>query len=114
MLSQLPRTLSELLTPAGLRLLERPPAALRAGLSQADSVCRWAPGQRVTLFSSVDDEQAVADNTGACARRLRTRGTHPRLVDVGSPELFGSRHIGTNIAGTTSAVRSLASLAAAG
>ena len=80
MLAALPRRLDDLLTPAGRRLLAHPTPALRAGLRQADAVCRWAPVGRVDLYVARDDEQAVAANTGACARRLRTRGATVRCA----------------------------------
>lgn len=108
MLAALPRRLDDLLTPAGLRLLRHPTPALRAGLRQADAVCRWTPGGRIDLYVTADDEQAVAANTDACASRLRAHGATVEVHDVGTPLVFGSPHIGTNIAGTVDAVRRLA------
>ncbi|WP_248582914.1 hypothetical protein [Nocardioides sp. InS609-2] len=94
-------------TTSGLRLLRHPTPAMRAGLRQADAVCRWAPSGRVDLLVTQYDEQAVAANTGACARRLRARGATVQVRDLGSPMVFGSPHIGTNVAGTVDAVRRL-------
>ncbi len=107
MLASLPPDIKDLLTPAGLRLLRDPTPALRAGLRQADAVCRWAPDSRIDLFFTPDDEQAVAANTAACTRRLTARGTKVRVHDLGTPLVYGSPHLGTNVDGTVDAVRRL-------
>lgn len=102
---QLPATIDELVTPAGRALLDRPNAPLRRILGLADSVCRWHSPVPITLLAARDDEQAFAGNTTTCAARLSAAGHPVRTVDLGTPEVFGSRHLGTNVAGTIRAVR---------
>lgn len=98
----LPASVDRLLTPAGRRLLERPHGNLMIALGQADAVCDWAPSAPARLYVAGRDEQAASDNTAQCRKRLG--GEHVSVVDLGTPEHFGSRHIGTNVAGTAAAL----------
>ncbi len=104
MMGILPSSPDELLTDAGRALIASPGPAMTAALDQSDSVCRnWSPSAEVRLYFAQDDEQAVSANTAACAESFRAQGVTPRVVDMGAPARFESRHLGTQVAGTDAA-----------
>jgi hypothetical protein len=57
------------------------------------------------------DEQAHPSNTAVCADRFGKRSPTVKVRRLGRPELFGSRHIGSNAEGTAGAVRWFSRLA---
>jgi dienelactone hydrolase len=102
MVQALPASIAQLLTPAGRQLLEHPHGNLMTALGQADAVCDWTPTVPVRLYVAIDDEQAASDNTPQCRKRFG--GGEASVTDLGRPDHFGSRHIGSNVAGTAAAL----------
>lgn len=101
-----PGTVDALLTARGRALLAEPTGNLAAALRVADSVCRdWTPRAPVRLYYAEDDEQAVNANTTLCRAGLRARGVNAPVVSLGTPDYAGSRHLGSEQAGTASVVR---------
>jgi hypothetical protein len=106
-----PNTLGALLTSRGRAMLAHPPGRLAAALRVADGVCAdWTPRVPVRLYHADGDEQAVNGNSEHCGRSLRARGAEVSLVDLGTPDYGGSRHLGSQRAGTAAVVRWFASL----
>ncbi|MFD9883470.1 alpha/beta hydrolase family protein [Streptomyces alboflavus] len=106
MISALPRTLDELLTPYGRDLLARPKGGLAAGLRGTDSVCKdWKPKAPIRLYMAQGDEQATVRNTANCATAFQERGTRVSVVDLGAVDHQKSRHLGSNVRGTAEVVR---------
>ena len=106
MLKALPNTLDELLTERGHRFFAHPPTRLRKALRSADSVCKnWAPRRRLRLLVARGDEQAATANTFSCSRSFRAAGSRAPIQRLGKPDHAGSRHLGSNVAGTASATR---------
>lgn len=106
MISALPRTLDELLTPYGRDLLASPKGGLAAGLRATDSVCKdWKPEAPIRLYMAQGDEQATVRNTANCAADFRKRGIGVPVVDLGAVDHQKSRHLGSNVRGTAEVVR---------
>ncbi|MFJ2954330.1 lipase [Streptomyces sp. NPDC087270] len=105
LLAGTPDTLGPLLTPHGLDMLRHPTAQLAAALRVADNTCDWKPRVPVRLYDADADEQAANANTGHCEAALRSHGAHAPFVDLGRPDYEGSRHLGSNVAGTAAIVR---------
>jgi hypothetical protein len=105
-----PWTVGALLTPRGRRLLEHPTPRFAAALKIADGTCSWTPRVPVRLFFSRGDEQAVTGNSVRCRADLGAHGVRVRLIDLGTRDYAGSRHLGSNVAGTTAVVRWFRSL----
>jgi hypothetical protein len=102
----LPGTINELLTPFGLNVLRHPSGGLAAALRSTDRVCTgWTPRAPIRLYYATDDEQAVNANTFHCQAAFAARGAHVPAVNLGTPSYQGSRHLGTNVAGTAQIVR---------
>ncbi|MER7546915.1 hypothetical protein ABTW95_28305 [Spirillospora sp. NPDC127506] len=107
----LPDTLGELLTPRGSETLRHPSGAFAEALRVDAEVCTaWTPRVPVRLCKEAGDEQAATANTDHCAARLRRRGVDVPVVDVGDTIYGGSRHLGSNLAGTARIVRWFAAL----
>ncbi|WP_143060332.1 hypothetical protein [Streptomyces sp. TLI_105] len=51
------------------------------------------------------DEQAVTANTEHCQAALLRSGVVAPVVDLGSVEYHGSRHLGSNVEATSAIVR---------
>ena len=100
MMKTLPGSVDELLTDDGRKLLSHPSGRLLTALKQADAVCHWSPTAPTRLYVAQDDEQAVSANTPSCHASL----AGSTVVDLGTPEHFGSRHIGSNVAGSARAL----------
>ncbi|VXB84276.1 S9 family peptidase [Aeromicrobium sp. 9AM] len=100
MMKTLPGGIAELLTDDGRKLLEHPSGRLLTALKQADAVCHWSPTAPTRLYVAQDDEQAASANTPSCHSSLAGSD----VVDLGTPEHFGSRHIGSNVAGSARAL----------
>ncbi|NDU71043.1 lipase [Actinomadura sp. DSM 109109] len=106
MLGGLPDTLDELLTARGSALLRYPSGTFAEALRVDAEVCTaWTPRMPVRLYKMAGDEQAVTANTDHCAASLRRNGARPAVVEVGDRLYGGSRHLGSNLAGTALAVR---------
>ncbi|MBD2898944.1 hypothetical protein amrb99_79210 [Actinomadura sp. RB99] len=106
MLKGLPGTLGELLTPRGFEVLRHPSGTFAEALRVDGEVCTaWTPRVPVRLYKITNDDQAVTANTDHCAAAFRARGAGVPVVDVGDKVYGGSRHLGSNIAGTALAVR---------
>lgn len=101
-----PTTLAELLTPHGLALMAHPAGGLAAELATADSVCTgWTPAAPTRLYYATGDEQAVNGSTFSCQARFAAHGARIPAVNLGTPDNQGSRHLGSNAAGTATIVR---------
>ncbi|WP_199545746.1 lipase [Streptomyces sp. N35] len=101
-----PGTVDELLTARGRDLLAHPTGGLAEALRGTDGVCRgWAPRTPARLYMASGDEQAVTENTDRCQEWLREEGVDVPVVDLGAVDYAGSRHLGSNAAGTTAVVR---------
>ncbi|MBD0689814.1 lipase [Streptomyces sp. CBMA123] len=100
-----PGTIGELLTPRGLAMLRHPTGRFGEALRVADGTCDWAPRVPVRLYAAEADEQAADANTDHCEAALRSHGTDPEVVDLGTPDFAGSRHLGSNVAATAAVVR---------
>jgi hypothetical protein len=101
-----PATLGELLTRDGLALLRHPAGGLAAALRIADSVCDgWTPAAPTRLYLAINDEQAVNANTWHCQAGFAARHARVPVINLGTPDNQGSRHYGSNVAGTAQIVR---------
>ncbi|MFF3691291.1 alpha/beta hydrolase family protein [Streptomyces sp. NPDC002187] len=101
-----PGSLDALLTPRGRMMLAQPTGRLAAALRITEGVCTdWTPQAPIRLYYADGDEQAVTANTAHCQAALRTRGVHAPLVGLGTPDYGGSRHLGSQQAGTAAVVR---------
>lgn len=111
MLKGLPGTLDELLKPRGLDLLSDPSGTFAEALRVDAEVCTaWTPRVPVRLSKMAADEQAVTANTDNCAVSFGRRGARVDVVDLDDTLYGGSRHLGSNLAGTAEAVRWFAAL----
>ncbi|WP_203660195.1 lipase [Actinocatenispora rupis] len=110
MLDQLPDSLRELLTDKGFALLRHPSPRFAAALRVADAVCDWHPGVPTRLYRATGDEQVPTVNTDRCTTAFAAYGEHPTVVELGTPEYEGSRHLGSAVAATAATVRWFASL----
>ncbi|MFJ9380302.1 lipase [Streptomyces sp. NPDC101455] len=106
-----PDTVDELLTAHGRALLAHPTGGPTAALRVTDGVCTdWTPRAPVRLYYAEGDEQAVNGNSEHCQASFRARGVEAPLVDLGTPDYGGSRHLGSRRAATAAVVRWFASL----
>jgi hypothetical protein len=106
-----PEKLDQLLTPAGYALLRTPTGGLAEALKVVDGVCTgWVPAAPARLYMATDDEQAVNANTDHCRTSFAASGAKVPVVDLGTPENQGSRHLGSNSAGTARIVTWFAQL----
>ncbi|HEY2270796.1 MAG TPA: hypothetical protein VGI96_49835 [Streptosporangiaceae bacterium] len=105
-IGSLPATVDGLLTPYGLYLLRHPAGGFAAALRSADSVCqRWSPKTPIRLYYASHDEQAVNANTVHCQAWFAAQGLRVPAVNLGTPDYQGSRHLGSNVAGTARIAR---------
>ena len=106
MFDGLPNKLSDLLTPRGLAVLRHPSGTFAEALRVDAEVCTaWTPRIPVRLYKMAGDEQAVTANTDHCAAEFRDRGVTVPVVELGDRLYGGSRHLGSNLAGTARIVR---------
>ncbi|TYK45414.1 lipase [Actinomadura decatromicini] len=102
----LPRSLGELLTEDGMDALRHPSGTFAAALREDAEVCTaWTPRVPIRLYKISEDEQAVTANADRCAAWFAERGVRVPIIDVGDTVHEGSRHLGSNIAGTARIVR---------
>jgi hypothetical protein len=102
----LPATVDGLLTPYGQHLLRHPAGGFAAALRSADSVCQgWTPHLPIRLYFAGHDEQAVNANTSHCQAWFAAQGLRVPTVNLGTPDYQGSRHLGSNVAGTARIAR---------
>jgi hypothetical protein len=66
----------------------------------------------VRLYLATGDEQVVNANTAHCQAAFAARGARVAAVGLGTPDHAGSRHFGSNVAGTAAIVRWFSQLAA--
>ncbi|MEU0029669.1 lipase [Streptomyces sp. NPDC006335] len=101
-----PDSIDALLTPRGRAMLAHPTGGLAAALRITDGVCAdWTPRAPIRLYYADGDEQAVTANTARCDAALRARGIHAPVIGLGTPDYEGSRHLGSQQAGTAAVVR---------
>jgi hypothetical protein len=113
-IGSLPATVRGLLTPYGVHLLQHPTGGFAAALRSVDSVCQgWSPktpNVPIRLYYASRDEQAVNANTAHCQAWFAAQGLRVPAVNLGTPDYQGSRHLGSNVAGTAQIVRWFLSL----
>jgi hypothetical protein len=107
-----PGQLSDLLTARGFAMLRHPSGAFAAALKADSNACDWTPRVPVRLYLASGDEQVVNANTAHCQAAFAARGARVAAVDLGTPDHAGSRHFGSNVAGTAAIVRWFSQLAA--
>jgi hypothetical protein len=107
-----PGQLSDLLTARGFAMLRHPAGAFAAALKADSNACDWTPRVPVRLYLASGDEQVVNANTAHCQAAFAARGARVAAVDLGTPDHAGSRHFGSNVAGTAAIVRWFSQLAA--
>lgn len=101
-----PGRLGQLLTARGFALLRHPTGQFAAELAATDSVCTsWTPAAPTRLYYATRDEQAVTANTVGCQHQFAARGVPVPAINLGTPDNQGSRHYGSNVAGTARIVR---------
>jgi hypothetical protein len=59
----------------------------------------------IRLYLATNDEQAVNANTRHCQADFTARHRQVPVIDLGTPSYQGSRHLGSNVAGTARIVR---------
>jgi hypothetical protein len=106
-----PAQLSDMLTPRGFALLRHPTGPFATALTIDSSVCDWTPRVPTRLYFADHDEQAVNANTWHCRAAFAAHGAHVPTVNLGTPDNQGSRHYGSNVAGTAQIVRWFSQLA---
>src|SRR5579859_3526127 len=106
-----PADLGGLLTARGFALLRHPAGGLAAELRTDGSVCDWAPAAPARLYRATKDEQAVTANTWHCQADFAARHRQVPVINLGTPSYQGSRHLGSNVAGTARIVRWFTELA---
>jgi hypothetical protein len=107
-----PASLAALLTPRGRAMLRHPSGPFAAALNTDDSVCvNWAPAVPARLYLAAGDEQAVNANTRHCQAAFAARQAAIPVINLGTPNYQGSRHYGSNVAGTAQIVRWFSQLA---
>lgn len=100
-----PATLDKLLTAHGFALLRHPSGGLAAALKIISGVCAgWTPTAPVRLYMAAGDEQAVNANTWHCQAQFAASHSHVPVINLGTPGYQGSRHLGSNVAGTAQVV----------
>ena len=100
-----PGTLAQLLTARGFAVLRHPARGLAAAMRITDSVCDWTPAAPARLYLATNDEQAVNANTWHCQAAFAARQSQVPVINLGTPSNQGSRHLGSNAAGTALIVR---------
>jgi hypothetical protein len=100
-----PAQLGDLLTPRGFAMLRQPAGAFEAALKADSSSCDWTPRVPARLYLATGDEQVVNASTWHCQADFAARGTRVPAVNLGTPDHDGSRHFGSNAAGTAQIVR---------
>ncbi|WUW26502.1 lipase [Streptomyces sp. NBC_01463] len=101
-----PGAVDELLTEKGRHLLAQRTGPLAEALRTTDAVCTdWTPHAPVRLYMATGDEQAATGNTETCKAALLKRGVDAPVIDLGAVDHQGSRHLGSNVAATSSIVR---------
>jgi hypothetical protein len=101
-LTALPPTIDDLLTPRGKALLLHPTGRFADALAELDSVCTdWAPRMPVRLYYSPGDEEAVNANTEHCHATLGAP-----TVDLGvDTDYNGFVHEGSEVLGVPEVTR---------
>ncbi|MFE9993598.1 alpha/beta hydrolase family protein [Streptomyces avermitilis] len=88
-ITALPRSVKELLTPAFYERMRRPAGGLLAAMRVNDHTCDWKPDVPVRLYTGTGDTDVPIGNTHSCVARLAERGKRARLVNQGDVDHFG-------------------------
>lgn len=83
-LAALPVTLSRLITPGYLRLLQDPAGQLLRVLDANSTCTGWTPQVPVRLYAASGDLQVTPVNALNCLRAIRARGGDASLIGLGS------------------------------
>ncbi|MEV5704003.1 hypothetical protein [Actinoallomurus sp. NPDC052274] len=87
----LPATPQELLTPAFIKRFDHPTGGLARALRQNDGTCRsWTPRVPVRVYAARGDKDVTIRNAQNCVRALRAHGVAAPLIDVGDTDHNGS------------------------
>ncbi|WP_330304241.1 MULTISPECIES: alpha/beta hydrolase [unclassified Streptomyces] len=89
-LSALPPTLKELLTPSFYERLRHPGGGLLDAMRAADHTCDWKPEMPVRLYAGAADTDVPIGNASSCARQLAGEGAPVTVVNQGDVDHFGS------------------------
>ncbi len=84
--TSLPASVKELLTPAFYERMRHPTGALKEALAANDDACAWKPDVPVRLYAGEADTDVPIANARSCARQL---GGAP-VLDQGKVDHFGS------------------------
>jgi hypothetical protein len=72
----------------------------------ADSVCSgWTPRSPVRLYVASGDEQVATADSSHCHAAFGAHGAHASVVELGTANYQGSRHLGSAVAGTAAIIR---------
>jgi hypothetical protein len=88
-IAALPATLSRLLTPAYLRLLQHPTGNFLRALDANSTCAGWTPRVPVRLYAASGDSQVTPVNSANCLRAISARGGDASLIGLGSVGRFG-------------------------
>ncbi|GAA4619780.1 alpha/beta fold hydrolase [Actinoallomurus vinaceus] len=87
----LPATPRELLTPAFIKRFDHPTGGLAQALRRNDDTCTsWTPHSPVRVYAAHGDKDVTIRNAESCVRALRARGVAAPLIDVGDTDHNGS------------------------
>ncbi|MER5945343.1 alpha/beta hydrolase [Streptomyces sp. NPDC001904] len=84
--TSLPGSVEELLTPGFAARMKHPTGALKAAIDANDRSCAWKPDVPVRLYAGESDTDVPIGNAHSCAKRL---GGAP-VLDQGKADHFGS------------------------
>lgn len=88
--TQLPGSVKELLTPEFYERLRHPDGALLTALKSQDDSCDWKPKVPVRLYASAGDTDVPIGNARSCAADLAAHGVRAPVLDQGAVDHFGS------------------------
>ncbi|MFI6943006.1 alpha/beta hydrolase family protein [Streptomyces sp. NPDC050418] len=88
--TQLPKTVKELLTPAFYERMQHPDGALLTAIKAQDGSCDWKPKAPVRLYASAGDTDVPIGNATSCAADLAAQGVKAPVLDQGAVDHFGS------------------------
>ncbi|WP_328313176.1 alpha/beta hydrolase [Streptomyces sp. NBC_00442] len=83
-LTALPGTVKEMLTPEFYERLQHPRGALLDAMRDNDHTCDWKPRVPVRLYTASGDTDVPIGNTLSCARQLAAHGKKVPVTDQGA------------------------------
>jgi len=89
-ITALPASVKELLTPAFYERMRHPTGALLDAMRVNDHTCDWKPDVPVRLYAGAADTDVPIGNARSCAGQLAEHGQRVRVVTQGDVDHFGS------------------------